>query len=139
MRCVKLADVMNDHSRRPGLSENGKRWSTLVGCFLHFDVSFMLWVLIGALGIPLCEAAQLSPAHKGLVVAVPILAGSLLRVPVSVLTDRFGGTPIGAALLASLFLPLALARAIWHARGDAALTLTGVAAPAGAGGEGARP
>ncbi|HEX3483404.1 MAG TPA: MFS transporter [Kofleriaceae bacterium] len=111
MHRVKLADVMNARSRRLGLSENGKRWTTLVGCFLHFDFSFMLWVLFGALGIPLCEAAQLSPARKGLVVAMPILAGSLLRVPVGMLTDRFGGKRIGAALLGFLFLPLALARA----------------------------
>src|ERR1044071_10480580 len=87
---VKLADVMNTRSRRLELSENGKRWTTLVGCFLHFDFSFMLWVLFGALGIPLCEAAQLSPAQKGLVVAVPILAGSLLRVPVGLLAGRVG-------------------------------------------------
>jgi NNP family nitrate/nitrite transporter-like MFS transporter len=111
MHCVRLADVMNARSQRLGLSENGKRWTTLVGCFLHFDFSFMLWVLFGALGIPLCEAAQLSPAQKGLVVAVPILAGSLLRVPVGVLTDRFGGKQIGVALLGFLFIPLALARA----------------------------
>ncbi|HEX3762086.1 MAG TPA: hypothetical protein VHW23_25470, partial [Kofleriaceae bacterium] len=64
--------MMNASSLRPRLSENGKRWTTLVGCFLHFDFSFMLWVLFGALGIPLCEAAQLSPAAKGVVVAVPI-------------------------------------------------------------------
>src|SRR5215468_4906699 len=112
MHCVKLADVMNARLRRFKLSENGKRWTTLVGCFLHFDFSFMLWVLFGALGIPLCEAAQLSPAHKGLVVAVPILAGSLLRVPVGILTDRFGGKQIGVALLGFLFIPLALARAM---------------------------
>jgi NNP family nitrate/nitrite transporter-like MFS transporter len=112
MHCVKLADVMNARSRRLELSENRKRWTTLVGCFLHFDFSFMLWVLLGALGIPLCEAAQLSPAHKGLVVAVPILAGSLLRVPVGMLTDRFGGKRVGAALLGFLLIPLALARAI---------------------------
>src|SRR5262245_729748 len=99
---VRLSDTMSARLQRLGLSENGKRWTTLVGCFLHFDFSFMLWVLFGALGIPLCEAAQLSPARKGLVVAVPILAGSLLRVPVGMLTDRFGGKRIGAALLGFL-------------------------------------
>src|SRR5436190_15175533 len=122
MHRVKLADVMNTRAQRLGLSENGKRWTTLVGCFLHFDFSFMLWVLLGALGIPLCEAAQLSPAHKGLVVAVPILAGSLLRVPVGVLTDRFGGKRIGAALLGFLFIPLALARAISPSLGSLLVT-----------------
>ncbi len=69
----------------------------------------MLWVLIGSLGIPLSEAAGLSPAQKGFVVALPILAGSLLRIPVGLLVDRIGGKPVGIMLLAFLFLPLALA------------------------------
>lgn len=89
-----------------------KRLTTLLGCFLHFDYSFMLWVLFGALGIPLSEAAGLSPAQKGFVVAVPILAGSLLRVPVGMLVDRFGGKRVGALLLAFLFVPLGVAAQI---------------------------
>src|SRR3954469_16917735 len=129
-RCrVRLSNVMNTRVQRLGLSENGKRWTTLVGCFLHFDFSFMLWVLFGALGIPLCEAARLSPAQKGLVVAVPILAGSLLRVPIGMSTDRFGGKRVGAALLAFLFVPLALARTVSPSLGSLLLTgaLLGVA------------
>ncbi|HEX5060199.1 MAG TPA: MFS transporter [Kofleriaceae bacterium] len=90
-------------------SETWMRRTTLLACFLHFDFSFMLWVLIGALGIPLAEAAHLSPAEKGLVVAVPILAGSLMRIVVGLLTDRFGGKRVGVMVLAFLFLPLALA------------------------------
>ncbi|HEX3757524.1 MAG TPA: MFS transporter, partial [Kofleriaceae bacterium] len=54
----------------------------------------------------------------GLVVAVPILAGSLLRVRVGMLTDRFGGKRVGAALLAFLFVPLALARAVTPSLGS---------------------
>src|SRR5262245_54347390 len=90
-------------------SETWKRRSTLLACFLHFDFSFMLWVLIGALGIPLAEAAHLSPAEKGFVVAVPILAGSLMRIVVGLLVDRIGGKRVGMMLLAFLFLPLTLA------------------------------
>jgi len=90
-------------------SETWKRRTTLLACFLHFDFSFMLWVLIGALGIPLAEAAHLSPAQKGFVVAVPILAGSLMRIAVGMLVDRIGGKRVGMALLAFLFLPLCLA------------------------------
>lgn len=90
-------------------SEVWKRRTTLLACFLHFDFSFMLWVLIGALGIPLAEAAHLSPAEKGFIVAVPILAGSLMRVAIGLLVDRFGGKRVGMMLLAFLFLPLGLA------------------------------
>jgi NNP family nitrate/nitrite transporter-like MFS transporter len=90
-------------------NDRWKRRTTLLGCFLHFDFSFMVWILIGALGIPLAEAARLSPAEKGLMVAVPILTGSLLRIPVGLFADRFGGKRVGLLLLAWLFVPLTLA------------------------------
>lgn len=81
---------------------------TLIASFLHFDLSFMLWVLLGALGIYIAESLGLRPAEKGLMVAIPILSGALLRVPLGLLGDRFGGKRVGVALLAFLFLPLAL-------------------------------
>ncbi|MBV9895249.1 MAG: NarK/NasA family nitrate transporter [Chloroflexi bacterium] len=81
---------------------------TLIASFLHFDVSFMLWVLLGALGIYIAESAGLSPAQKGLIVAIPTLSGSLMRIPVGVLSDRLGAKPVGVALLAFLFVPLAI-------------------------------
>jgi len=61
---------------------------TLIACFLHFDLSFMLWVLLGALGVFVAEDLGLSAAEKGLVVALPLLTGSLLRIPVGFASDR---------------------------------------------------
>ncbi|OFV92208.1 MAG: MFS transporter [Acidobacteria bacterium RIFCSPLOWO2_12_FULL_65_11] len=81
---------------------------TLTACFLHFDVCFMLWVLVGALGIYVAESAGLGAAQKGLFVAVPILTGSLLRVPLGLLSDRIGGKRVGIGILVFLLLPLAL-------------------------------
>ena len=63
---------------------------TLAACFLHFDVSFMLWVMLGALGVYIAEELKLGPSEKAMVVAIPILSGSLLRVPLGLLSDRFG-------------------------------------------------
>src|SRR5262245_29488508 len=83
-------------------------WPTLLASFLHFDLSFMLWVLLGALGIYITESLKLSPAQKGLMVAIPILSGSLLRVPLGLLSDRLGGKRVGVGMLIFLFLPLAL-------------------------------
>lgn len=83
-------------------------WPTLLASFLHFDLSFMLWVLLGALGIYITESLKLSPAQKGLMVAIPILSGSLLRVPLGLLSDRLGGKRVGVGMLVFLFLPLAL-------------------------------
>lgn len=81
---------------------------TLLASFLHFDVSFMLWVLLGALGIFIAEAASLSASEKGLMVAIPILSGSLLRVPLGLLGDRYGGRRVGIGMLLFLFIPLML-------------------------------
>ncbi len=95
---------------------------TLIASFLHFDVSFMLWVLLGALGVYIAEGLGLSPSEKGVLVAVPILSGSLLRIPLGLLGDRVGGRRIGIAMLAFLFLPLTLG---WLA-GDGLPALLGV-------------
>ncbi|MBM2826741.1 MAG: narK [Dehalococcoidia bacterium] len=81
---------------------------TLIASFLHFDLSFMLWVLLGALGVYIGESMGLNPAEKGLMVAVPALSGSLLRVPIGLLSDYAGGKLVGVALLAFLFVPLTL-------------------------------
>lgn len=95
---------------------------TLIASFLHFDLCFMLWVLLGALGIYIADSAHLSPAEKGLIVAIPVLSGSLMRIPMGILSDRFGGKRVGAALLAFLFVPLLLG---WRT-GDNLPTLIGV-------------
>lgn len=56
------------------------RTPTLVASFLHFDLGFMLWVLLGALGIFIAEGAHLGPSERGLMVAIAVLSGSLLRI-----------------------------------------------------------
>ncbi len=81
---------------------------TLLACFLQFDLSFMLWVMLGALGIFVAESLKLDAAQKGLLVAIPILSGSLLRVPLGLLSDRLGGKRIATGILVFLFLPLML-------------------------------
>lgn len=97
-------------------------WPTLIAAFLHFDLSFMLWVLLGALGVYIAESAGLSAAQKGLMVATPILSGALFRIPLGLLSDRFGSKRVGAAMLAFLFLPLLLG---WRA-GDGLPALLGI-------------
>jgi NNP family nitrate/nitrite transporter-like MFS transporter len=79
---------------------------TVFAAFLHFDLSFMIWVLLGALGVSISESLGLSAAQKGLMVAVPILSGSLMRIPLGLLSDRFGGRRVGIGMLLALYLPL---------------------------------
>jgi MFS transporter, NNP family, nitrate/nitrite transporter len=63
---------------------------TLLSAFFYFDMSFMVWVLLGALAVQISADLGLNPAQKGFMVALPVLAGALLRVVFGVLVDRLG-------------------------------------------------
>jgi NNP family nitrate/nitrite transporter-like MFS transporter len=63
---------------------------TLLSAFLYFDMSFMVWVLLGALAVQISADLALDPAQKGFMVALPVLAGALLRVVFGVIVDRLG-------------------------------------------------
>jgi NNP family nitrate/nitrite transporter-like MFS transporter len=70
-------------------------WPTLLTSFLYFDVSFMVWTILGALGAQIGKSLALTPQDKGTMVAVPILAGAALRIVLGFAVDRFGGKPTG--------------------------------------------
>ncbi|HET8580056.1 MAG TPA: MFS transporter [Nitrospiraceae bacterium] len=74
-------------------------WQSLAGAWLHFEVSFMTWLLVGALSVSIAAEFGLTATQKGLLVAVPLLGGALLRVVVGPSSDRFGPKSIGLALL----------------------------------------
>ncbi len=65
-------------------------WPTLLAAFLYFDFSFAVWVLNGAMAPFISEAFALSPAQKGFMISVPILAGALMRFPLGVLAQYIG-------------------------------------------------
>ena len=61
---------------------------TLFAAFLYFDLSFMVWVMLGPLGVQIARDLGLSAAQKGLMVATPVLAGALLRIVAGILVDH---------------------------------------------------
>jgi len=65
-------------------------WPTLATSFLYFDVSFMVWTLLGALGALIAPSLALTSQEKFLMVSVPILSGAFLRIALSLLVDRIG-------------------------------------------------
>ena len=69
---------------------------TLIAAFLYFDLAFMVWVLLGPLAPLISKDLNLSPAQKGFMVAVPTLAGALLRIVNGLLVDRIGPKRTGA-------------------------------------------
>lgn len=61
---------------------------TLLSAFLYFDLAFMVWVILGPMGVQIAADLGLTPAQKGLMVATPVLAGALLRIVMGVLVDQ---------------------------------------------------
>jgi NNP family nitrate/nitrite transporter-like MFS transporter len=74
--------------------------------FVAFTVSFYGWALLGPLGPDLQEDLGLSDVQLSIAVAVPVVLGSLMRIPMGVLTQRFGGRRVFAWLLAYSIAPL---------------------------------
>ena len=73
---------------------------------LAFGVCFYAWALLGPLGPDLQDQLGLSDTELALTVAIPVLLGSLMRIPLGVLTDRHGGRRVFTALMAFTPLPL---------------------------------
>src|SRR6478609_7181030 len=66
---------------------------------LAFAISFWAWNMIAPLGVRYTEAMGLSSGQKSLLVATPVLVGSLGRILAGALTDRFGGRLMFTVLL----------------------------------------
>jgi MFS family permease len=95
---MKLADL-----------KNSGHWPTLLAAFLYFDFSFMLWTVLGPLGAQIGESLNLSAEQKGLMVALPILAGALLRILLGLFVDRVGAKNAGITAQLVVITGLALA------------------------------
>jgi len=65
-------------------------WPTLLASFVYFDFCFAIWVLNGAMAPFISESLSLTPAQKGFMISVPILAGALIRFPLGVLAQYVG-------------------------------------------------
>ena len=91
--------------------------SILMVSTLSFTVCFMVWMMFGVIGIPIKQALNLNATEFGLLTAMPVLTGSLVRVPLGIWTDRYGGRIVMTVLMA-LTVPaiwfMSYATAYWH-------------------------
>ena len=94
----------------------------LVLATLAFTACFFAWSLLGPLSPELQKSIGLSDFETAVMVAVPVLLGSLLRVPLGVLTDHYGARRTFTALIAAT-LPAVVGLAFWHASLGAVLAL----------------
>src|SRR5215470_2402766 len=81
----------NARSAAPAQQGAERPWVMLGIATVGFAVNFWAWALLSPLGPKFKDVLHLSPLQQALVVAVPVVVGSLGRIPVGGLTDRFGG------------------------------------------------
>jgi len=89
-------------------SETWKRNSVLAMNTFGFTVMFAVWVIFAIVGLAIRRELSLDETEFALLVALPILTGSLLRLPVGMVTDWIGGRPVFTALLVTTAVPLLL-------------------------------
>ncbi|MCL2724811.1 MAG: NarK/NasA family nitrate transporter [Polyangiaceae bacterium] len=94
-----------------------KGWSVLIASTLAFTVCFMVWMMFAVIGVPLKKQLHLSDTDFGWLTAMPVLTGSLIRVPLGVWTDKYGGR-IVMTILMVITVPgiwaMAWATEFWH-------------------------
>ena len=99
------------------LIQQRKAWSVLIVSTLAFTVCFMVWMMFGVIGVPIKKMLGLNATQFGLLMAMPVLTGSLVRVPLGIWTDRYGGRIVMTVLMAvtvpAIWL-MSYATAYWH-------------------------
>ncbi len=99
------------------MTKKGQALSVLIVSTLAFTVCFMVWMMFAVIGIPIKKALDLNSTQFGLLMATPVLTGSLIRVPLGIWTDKFGGRIVLTILMActvpAIWL-MASATAYWH-------------------------
>lgn len=94
-----------------------KAWSVLTMSTLAFTVCFMIWMMFAVIGVPIKAQLGLNETQFGLLIATPVLTGSLIRLPLGMWTDKFGGRIVFLLLMLSTVIPIwmmASATEFWH-------------------------
>ncbi|GLG01166.1 MFS transporter [Alicyclobacillus hesperidum subsp. aegles] len=82
------------------------RRSVMMMSMVAMIVSFVVWSMISPVAPQMTKAMHLSEFDKSILVATPVLLGSLFRIPIGMLTDRFGGRIVYTVLMVYLVIPL---------------------------------
>jgi len=87
-------------------SRTYKAWSVVTTSTTAFTVCFMVWMMFAVIGIPIKESLGLNETQFGILVAMPVLTGSLIRLPLGMWTDRYGGRIVFFILMLSTVFPI---------------------------------
>jgi NNP family nitrate/nitrite transporter-like MFS transporter len=98
-------------------SQNYKAWSVVTASTFAFTVCFMVWMMFAVIGIPIKKALDLNETQFGVLVALPVLTGSLFRLPIGMWTDKYGGRIVFFVLMVSTIIPIwliSVGTEYWH-------------------------
>jgi NNP family nitrate/nitrite transporter-like MFS transporter len=98
-------------------SQEYKAWSVVTASTIAFTVCFMIWMMFAVIGIPIKKMLDLNETQFGILVATPVLTGSLIRLPLGMWTDKFGGRIVFFILMLSTVIPIYMisqATEFWH-------------------------
>ena len=105
-----MASHAFDHAHAPaaktGPSATYKQWSVVSASTLAFTVCFMVWMMFAVIGIPIKQQLGLNETQFGVLVALPVLTGSLIRLPIGMWTDKFGGRIVLFVLMLCTVIPI---------------------------------
>ena len=89
----------------------------LAASTFSFTICFAVWMMFAVIGIPIKEQLGLNETEFGLLAAMPVLTGALVRVPLGIWTDRFGGRIVFFLLMLATVVPIwfmSYATKYWH-------------------------
>jgi NNP family nitrate/nitrite transporter-like MFS transporter len=85
---------------------SARQWSVVLASTLAFTVCFAAWMMFGVIGIPIRKTLGLNNTEFGILTAIPVLTGSLVRVPLGMWTDKYGGRIVFFLLMLSTVVPI---------------------------------
>lgn len=94
-----------------------KQWSVLIMSTLAFTVCFAVWMMFAVIGVPIKNNLGLNETEFGILIATPVLTGSLIRLPLGMWTDKYGGRIVLFSLMLATVVPIwlmAYATEFWH-------------------------
>jgi NNP family nitrate/nitrite transporter-like MFS transporter len=105
-RAVHAAAGNAGQDGEPQRSARYRAISVLVASTLAFTVCFMVWTMFAVIGVPIKKTLGLNATQFGILTATPVLTGSLIRVPLGMWTDKFGGRIVMFVLMLSCVVPI---------------------------------